>query len=288
MKKQALLLLSLIFGLHVISLGQDIHLSQYYMQDQLLNPGAVGNFIGDFRVAGSYREQWKQISAGKDPISSYMLGYEMPVNVRSQKLDLGIIVTQDNMADLDIASNKILFSTAYKLSLGASDVRVGIQFGPILRRSSFDSYSYPSQWAYYPNAFDTENRSSGETSLNNSSGYFDVNAGAVWLKQYSRMHIEGGMALNHVNRPKDTHFDGFTERLRMRKTAHLFVNYRLTPNLYIEPKAMLTWTANANELLLGGNVKLKSPLDFIPWIYFGTITDMELKEILMPFTLYLV
>ena len=42
--------------------AQDIHLSQFYASDHLLNPAKMGDFEGDFRITGNYRNQWKQIN----------------------------------------------------------------------------------------------------------------------------------------------------------------------------------------------------------------------------------
>ena len=42
--------------------AQDIHLSQFYASDHLLNPSKMGDFEGDFRITGNYRNQWKQIN----------------------------------------------------------------------------------------------------------------------------------------------------------------------------------------------------------------------------------
>ena len=39
--------------------AQDIHLSQFYTQDHLLNPARVGDHTGDYRISVNYRNQWR-------------------------------------------------------------------------------------------------------------------------------------------------------------------------------------------------------------------------------------
>ncbi|NQY66406.1 MAG: PorP/SprF family type IX secretion system membrane protein [Flavobacteriales bacterium] len=267
MKRKYLLILSLCTVI-LTAKSQDIHLSQFYAQDILLNPASTGNYEGDFRASANYREQWKQVTLGEESIGSYMIGFEKPIYILAEKLDLGFIVTQDKYADLNISGNKILFSSSYSTEFRGNIFRLGLQFGPVFRKASFDDFTFPNQWVYYPDAFDT-GLPNNETGLNNSSSYFDMNTGLVWKREYNRFNIESGFALNHFNRPKDTHFQSFTEKLRTKKVLHTFVQYDITSTLRLEPKILVAWTAGANEIILGGNVMFRSLLQFIPWVYTG-------------------
>ncbi len=73
MKKHfAFIIFSVVFSL--CSIAQDIHLSQFYNSDHLLNPAKVGDFDGDYRIGTNYRNQWREISK---PISTYLVAFDV-------------------------------------------------------------------------------------------------------------------------------------------------------------------------------------------------------------------
>jgi hypothetical protein len=55
--------ISLFFLLLIVQVnGQDIHWSQYNDNPLFQNPGNTGNFNGDYRFVGNYRNQWRSVS----------------------------------------------------------------------------------------------------------------------------------------------------------------------------------------------------------------------------------
>ncbi|NQY11561.1 MAG: PorP/SprF family type IX secretion system membrane protein [Flavobacteriales bacterium] len=265
-----LFIIQIVFLVFVSSAyGQDIHLSQFYTSDDLLNPAKTGDYIGDFKITANYRTQWRQVANGNDGIGSFMLAYNKPVFISDEEVDIGVIFTQDNFEGLSITGNKILISTAYQLELGQSNVRVGVQFGPVFRSTDFSNYFFPNQWVYYPDGTFDNTLPNNENGVNNASTYLDLNFGSAWKREFNKLTLDAGFALNHINRPNDSHFNTSSERLRVRKVVHVMADYRLSSKIIIEPKMQLMWTTKANVVLFGGNAKIKSGFDLISWMTAG-------------------
>ena len=67
MKKITCLLL--LISLSNISFGQDIHWSQFNDNPIFQNPGNTGQFNGDIRFIGNYRDQWRSVTVPFSTIS---------------------------------------------------------------------------------------------------------------------------------------------------------------------------------------------------------------------------
>ena len=85
--------LFLILLLYFPLFAQDIHLSQFYNQDHLLNPAKVGDYDGDYRITANYRNQWRQLN--KQPISTYLLSFDHIFFFDKHQFHAGLMLTSD-------------------------------------------------------------------------------------------------------------------------------------------------------------------------------------------------
>jgi hypothetical protein len=95
-----------------------------------------------------------------------------------------------------------------------------------------------------------------------------------WSKQIGKLHPKVGVALNHLNRPRDSYFanDYFSEskeRLRIRIVEHAEFDYDYSSKLTIQSKFLLMWTAKANDFIFGSNFRYKTGNKVIPAIFGG-------------------
>ena len=112
-----LLLISIFILSSAISLAQDVHLSQFYTNQQNLNPALTGYYEGAYQISGNYRNQWRQI--GGDPITTALVGFDHKFYYNSDEISGGILVIQDQFSDYGLNTNKILLSGSYKKMINA-------------------------------------------------------------------------------------------------------------------------------------------------------------------------
>ncbi|HEX8516402.1 MAG TPA: PorP/SprF family type IX secretion system membrane protein [Bacteroidia bacterium] len=265
-----------IFTATAASYAQDIHLSQFYHSDHLLSPAKVGDFEGDYRVTGNYRNQWREIS---DPISTYIISFDKAFHYYSHEIDGGIMVARDEFTGFNQVTTKVILTGGYGYKYKGHTFRVGIQPGLTFRKTDLSKQTFPVQWDYADGTFN-QDLSNQESNISASQYFFDLNLGVQWNKRFGKLEPKVGFALNHVNRPKDTYFNTVTERLRTRKVVHAEVDYHLSPKFILQPKLLWMWTTNANDMVLGTNVRYKLPNKTITSIFAGIYYRHGIKRTL--------
>lgn len=264
MKKNLLLLFSFcILGIQLQA--QDIHLSQFWASDHLLNPAKVGDFDGDYRVTGNYRNQWRQI---EDPLTTYVVSFDKAFHYYTHEIDAGIMAARDEFSGFNVVTTKILLSAGYGYVMNGHTFRVGLQPGIVFRKSDLNKQTFPSQWDYNTGTFNTS-FATQERSINDNLIEFDLNIGGQWSKRYNKLTPKAGFAIDHLTKPKDTYFNEHHERLRMRKVVHGELDYTASEKISIQPKVLWMWTAKANDLVLGTNIKYNTSNKTIPAVFAG-------------------
>jgi len=246
--------------------GQDVHYSQFYSFDHFLNPAQIGAHDGDLKLSGIYRSQWKQIN--KEPITTVGVSFDKGFHYYSHEIDGGIMVVRDLFSGYNTATNKFLLSAAYGLNKFSSDWRVGFQAGLVSNSTNLSVQTFPSQWDYAAGEFN-QSISNGEVNIHQSQIYFDINLGITWSKQLNKLKLSSGLAINHINRPKDSYFNQVAQRRKSRYVFHTTAEYPIASDFKLEPKIYWTWTAKANDLLLGSNVRYKTKMNTITSLYMG-------------------
>jgi type IX secretion system PorP/SprF family membrane protein len=269
------LLFSLLFGLPLTLCAQDLHLSQFYTSDQFLNPAMMGAHDGDYRIIGNYRNQWRQINGA--PLTTGMLSFDKSFHYYSHEINGGIFYARDQFSGFQTITNKIYLTGAYGLDWLSSHWRGGIQAGLVTNSTDLSTQTFPTQWDYPNGQFD-QNIYSGEDNIRPSQMYLDVNLGATWTKKINKIRLVSGIAVNHVNRPKDTYFSQVFERRKMRGVFHTTAEVPLNNKFQLEPKLMWMWTTKANDYLFGSNVRCNTQNKIIPAIYGGIFYRHGIKR----------
>ncbi len=258
--------------------AQDIHLSQFYNQDHLLNPAKIGDYDGDYRLTANYRNQWRQLN--KQPISTYLLSFDHVFFLKNHQFNAGFMVTSDrfqgeevsyvtgNPFTYTVSSNKIFLALSYSYVWRKHIFRGGIQTGMVMSASDPSTQTFPNQWDYQSGDFMIKT-SSLESQIKPSQNYWDLNIGASWTKKLTKVTPKIGFSVNHINRPKDSYFTNDKERLRARKVFFTEVQIPLTSKLILQPKLLLMWTAKANDLLVGSNLSRMTNNKIISMYYVG-------------------
>lgn len=244
--------------------AQDIHFSQYFNAPLTVSPSNTGNYDGDWRVMGIYRSQWKRIDK---PFVTNSIGADKNFYVFNQRISGGILIINDKSAGT-LNVQKILVSGAYHKELDIHNFHGGLQLGRVSKSIRPSEETYPNQFNRATGLFDPE-LPSGETQLQESLSYFDINIGGGYHIKLDKFTPFISLALFHVNTPKESFIND--NKLKSRKAINIGAMYDVNQNFSVEPGFLLMTTAKANEFLLGSNLHYKldpNPVSFTS-VYAG-------------------
>lgn len=228
--------------------AQDLHLTQYLTSNLSLNPAYTGYYNGDYQITLNHRNQWRQLPS---PMVTSKLSVEKRIQHFQHEFGLGLYVANDAVSDINLRANKFLISGSYQLNLNNHLIRFGAQSGLIYRSSDFDAQTFPEQWNYAIGEFD-DNLGNNEINLAANEAYLDLNVGASWTKRVgAKWKLNAGVALFHLNRPKDGFTDVGTQRLPVRQVVNLRADYKMSNKFTITPTALIMTTTATKDLLFG-------------------------------------
>jgi len=251
----------------LVAQAQDIHLTQYYTNQLNLNPALGGMYDGEYRIVANYRNQWREINT---PLTTTMIAGDKKFHFFSDEIDAGLLVIHDEFSDFGLTVNKILLSGSYKKMFRGHELRGGIQLGIVFKNTDLKNQTFPSQWVYETGEFD-QSVSNGENQISESLVHFDMNLGVAWSKKFGkRTRLTGGFSIFHINRPKDTYFSTYKERLQTRQIFHADADVRFG-KIGIEPKLIMMWTTMSQNLIVGSNVKYHFPKSIVRNVYIGVM-----------------
>ncbi len=258
--KKIFILTGLIISVCIAS-GQDIHFSQFNYAPLMLNPANTGAFSGDHRVIGNYRSQWKSVSRS---YTTYGISYDMGIlkgKLNGGILGLGIQLFNDQAGDNKLGQTMINISAAYHLPLNRNNMlTAGIQGGVAQKRINMGAMQWDNQ--YDPGFPDGYNASlpSNETINFNNFWYGDIGAGLLWsytsnattLSSNDARKVSAGVALWHMNRPKQTFSDIPSKKMDMKLAVHVnsLIGFTNT-NFSLLPSAAWFMQGPSNEILFG-------------------------------------
>jgi type IX secretion system PorP/SprF family membrane protein len=128
------------FSLSTIPLiGQSAHFSLHHMTPLAFNPANTGGFLGSYRIAGLYRDQYRTVSQG----AAYMTPtFSADVNIikgfkETDWVSVGLFFLSDKSGDGGLVQGTQKLSAAYHFTLnkkGNSIITLGYQFGGVGRK----------------------------------------------------------------------------------------------------------------------------------------------------------
>ena len=240
-----------------LSQAQDIHFTQYYTSPLNLNPASSGFFNGTERFTLQNKTQWQSVTV---PFRTTSASFDMPITKRIIKHDIfggGIVINRNQEGDSKFGLTQVDLSLSYIRALTETNnqfVSLGIQAGAAQRTIDYSNLVFDSQWDGW--AFDP-NLPNNEHFIKNDFFYFDCSAGAAWSYIASNKNkVDIGIALFHINKPKQSLFDNEDIRLYRKFVTHINVQYELNNNLKLEPGLLFMHQGTYNEVDLGSLIKL--------------------------------
>ncbi len=244
--------------------GQDAHWSQFNDNQLFQSPAHTGQFDGDFRLIGNYREQWRSVTIPYRTCS-------ISLDFKYKKWGIGFLVINDQAGDGKLKTTEIQsnISNSLKLKDDSSQVlRLGVNLGINNRQVNWDLLYFDNQFNGYifdPMAPTNENFQS--TSKTNAS----IGAGVMheWNSK-SRTKLQTGFGAYNLNQPNQGFYTEVIKR-DMRFNGFVKAEIQLNSAWDIIPSVQYSHQGIYRELLMGSSARLhlSSKPKSYQALYFG-------------------
>ncbi len=221
--------------------SQEIHYSLYQYSSLLLNPANTGNFNGDWRLAGNFRNQMVSTA---NPYRTTTVSFDTRLYLLHQKIGIGLFVVNDESGIGGLNFNKIFASLAYQKEFNKNFISIGFQAGYVF--GSVDSWG---NWNYNTGDFSLPN---GETSFEDRSRYADINLGLHWKKSIKLVEPEIGVAVSHLNKPNISFTEG-EEKESIKLGIDTRIKINISDKLFVQP-SFLYVQKSISMTMLGSNI----------------------------------
>jgi type IX secretion system PorP/SprF family membrane protein len=228
---------------------QDIHFSQFYNSPMNLNPGLAGQFDGDYRFVGNYRNQWSSVTV---PYKTFSFSADAAHFLNRKDLGAGVVFNYDNTGDSRFKTTVLNVVGNYKIALNTDSNQYlagGMQFGFTNKNLSYSPLRFDAQ---YNGARYDAGLPNNENFTASSQTYLNVHAGlSYFYKIEERKKIEAGIALFNLTSPKESFFGNGDVRLDRRLTAHLTYQHQINDKIDVIPSAFLMKQGTYKEFVFG-------------------------------------
>jgi type IX secretion system PorP/SprF family membrane protein len=234
------LTLALVFTISIYSFSQDPHFSQFYANPVYLNPALVGTADGN-RVVLNHRQQWSK--PNKYTTSSISIDGKF----NSVKSGWGLQILNDNQVNGLLVQTKISASLAHRIEIEKHKyLGLGLSIGAYQKKMDWSELIFEDQLDDRDGPINPTNERFGRDKIANA----DVSVGLLY---YSK-NIFAGLAVNHVNRPREEFTVDSDARLALKYTAHFGGVFEINqPGQYqfISPSLILEKQGAFNYLNVG-------------------------------------
>lgn len=244
----------LVFGLLCFSpwlRAQDIHWSQFNDNPIFQNPGNAGQFQGDLRFVGNYRDQWRSVTV---PFSTFSFSVDGNLQ-RMKSLGYGVLFFHDVVGDGQFRTIEVQANASYLLKLSTDSthsIRPGINLGFNHRQFNFDQFYFDSQFdgvSYNPALSNNENLVSDRK--NNLS----IGVGSVYqFYKNDRLHFTAGVGAFNLNRPNQGFYNNVVPR-DIRVSLFAKGIYKLNYDFDLVPGIQYSIQGKYREFLIGSSIK---------------------------------
>ncbi len=249
--------------------AQDIHFSQFNASPLNLNPALAGDFDGEHRITANHRNQWSSITV---PYKTYALSYDIKISktpVKNSFAGIGLQLNTDKAGDGDFGTTQIKLTPAFhKIITADTSLIVSIGFNVAYNQHSvdFDAFYFGNQ---YRGGMFNSSIPHNEFFSDNSFSYFDFAVGAKVLYYANGIPVNLGIALTHLNKPRQSFYNNELVELNRKFNIHANSLIYVNKNLNAIPSIAYFRQGKFQELNIGG--LLQKALDDYNFrnIYFG-------------------
>ena len=249
MKKITCLLL--LISLSNISFGQDIHWSQFNDNPIFQNPGNTGQFNGDVRFIGNYRDQWRSVTV---PFSTISISVDSKL-YNHKNLGFGGLLFHDVVGDGQFRTVEFQGNASYLIKLTSDSthtIRPGINIGMNHRQLNSSQFYFDNQ--YNGIMFDPT-LPTNELLQTERNSNFSIGTGVIY--QYymnDRINFTGGIGLYNINKPNQGFYG---DEIRRDRRFNFFGKgiYKLNYDWDLVPGVQFNIQGKYRELMIGSSAK---------------------------------
>ncbi len=251
MKRTSTFLTLLLLVTSSIVSAQDVHWSQFDANPIYQNPGNTGQFNGDIRFVGNYRDQWRSVTVPFNTVNVTADG-TLPFN---RNIGVGGMLFHDVVGDGQFRTVELQANASYLLKLTSDSmhtIRPGINFGLNHRQLNTDQF-------YFDNQFDgiqyNPGLSSNEVFGTDRKSNVSFGMGAIYqYYENERVNFTGGFAVFNINRPNQGFF---TTEVKRDRRVNIFANgiYKLNYDWDVLPSMQFSVQGVYREFMIGGRAK---------------------------------
>lgn len=231
--------------------AQDVHWSQFDANPIYQNPGNTGQFNGDIRFVGNYRDQWRSVTVPFNTIN-ITADATLPFN---RNIGVGGMLFHDVVGDGQFRTVELQANASYLLKLTSDSmhtIRPGINFGLNHRQLNTDQF-------YFDNQFDGIQYNPGlptnEVFGTDRKSNLSFGMGAIYqYYENERLNFTGGIAIFNINRPNQGFF---TTEIKRDRRVNIFANgiYKINYDWDVLPSMQFSVQGVYRELMIGGRAK---------------------------------
>ena len=246
----------------ILIFAQDIHYSNFGFSPLNINPALTGVFAGDYRISGSYRDQWHGV-----PVSyrTYSGAFDMRLGSREKALidrrwSLGVLVNHDIAGYSHLSNTNAALAASYIAPLSKQDfLTAGASLGYHQRKFSTGDLTWDDQ--YRNKQFDPNFVSGDIDNFDRSNTYGNVAAGLNYhhQKPNKRSAFDLGLGLYNLTRPNVSFINDPEYKLPYRVSLYSGVNLQVSSAFDILLEGIGQWQGPHRELVgsLGGRLYIE-------------------------------
>jgi type IX secretion system PorP/SprF family membrane protein len=258
--------------------AQDPSFAQFFSSPLNVNPALTGAINGKWRVISNYRSQW---SGAAYPYTTGTISIDDKIFQNSvanyvdeiTRVGIGGMMMYDqtmggalksNYASFNISGNirlasmpgyepdgnRIRHLSKIKMEEG-SEQRLGVGIGLSYGKRMLDVTKLNFEEQFTGNGFDT-NLPTGETALSDMKPYISANAGLLYSIITENSNFDLGVAVFHLNKPKQTFLDDDNHFLATRYVVHSNFETLLTDNVILNTNGIYQYQSGASYFSVGG------------------------------------
>lgn len=237
--KSVVAAIALLFLCNIAIYAQDIHFTQWMHAPHTYSPSSIGDFDGDYRFHGNYRNQWSSVTV---PFVTFGGLAEMKdVSSKIEGLSGSAGLIYDITGDSKFSTAQMSFGAGYELpfladSLG--NLRVGVLPTITQKKIDLEALKFDNQ---YNGFFYDGNLSSGEVLPRLSRWYFDLALGLDYQVMVNpKTELRTSIAVFNLLSPNQSFFNNNDIKLDRRLSWQLDFDYQLNDKWTIEPGIQLS------------------------------------------------
>lgn len=233
--------------------AQDIHFSQFYNSPLNLNPALAGNFDGNYRFAGNYRNQWNAVTI---PFATFSMSADIKNVLGKKNVGAGVVFNNDNTGDSKFRTTILNVVGSYAIPFKKDSNQkftIGFQTGFTNKTLSYDELRFDAQY----NGISYDDGLPNRESFNASSqNFFNLHAGITYDNQIEeRKNLRIGASLFNITKPKESYFNNQAIRVDRRFSGFASYQFPVHEKIDVIPAMFYMQQGKYFEYIVGARGK---------------------------------